>query len=113
MRQIQMLVQFIVSIILNKASALSEISEQTGEVGELYTQLKESLATGDICTAEDTLYSHFREGHDYLQLAVWFYNELNNMHDDALEAANFSREEIFQGLQDILYRNGISLPLIT
>ena len=113
MRQVQMLVAFVARVILNKDHISHEMNEEhMGDVGELYVQLKELLMIGDICAAEDALHDSFIESKDYLRLAMWFYDELNKMTDEELQASDFSREEIYDGLQDVLYRNGISLPSI-
>jgi len=110
MRQIQMLIEFIARITLNKASITHEMDEQQmGETGELYMQLKELLADGSICAAEDALTDIFNKDDDHLRLAMWFYSEINNLTDEELEASNFSRQEIYEGLQEVLSRNGISL----
>jgi len=110
-RQIQMLVQFIAHVILNiDASAFEMNEEQMGEMGELYVQLSDMLIAGDICAAEDVLYDSFIPGEDYLRLSMWFYSELNKMTDEALQSSDFSREEIYDGLRDVLCKNGITLP---
>ncbi|MCL2397494.1 MAG: DUF6483 family protein [Defluviitaleaceae bacterium] len=113
MRKIQVLVQFIARIVFGKDHISYEANEeQMGEMGGLYMRLKEMLATADICNAEDALHDGFNESKDYLRLVMWFYDELNKMTDEALEASSFSREEIYEGLQDVLRRKGISLPTI-
>jgi len=110
MRQVQNLVQFVVRTILNKDHISYELHEEfDGETGELYSRLKELLLAGGICKAEDALHDGFSESKDYLRLAMWFYNELNMMADKELEAAGFSREEIYEGLQDLLRQSGIPL----
>jgi len=112
-RQVQMLVQFITRTILNKDHISYEVGEElTGEVSQLYNRLKELLRTDNICDAEDVLHYNFGESEDYLKLAMWFYSEINMMSDEELEAAGFSREEVYQGLQDILWRGHIALPEI-
>ncbi|MCL2377246.1 MAG: DUF6483 family protein [Defluviitaleaceae bacterium] len=112
MRQIQSLVQFIARTILNKDHISYEIDEEAGQMGQLYNRLKELLLTDDICEAEDVLHDGFNESKDYLRLAMWFYNELNMMTDEELEASGFSRDEIYEGLRDVLHQSGISLPMI-
>jgi len=110
MRQIQMLMRFVASILFGKDSISEELSaEETGETGELYTQLKELLSANEICRAEDMLLDNFNHSKDYLRIATWFYNKLNTLTDEELEASDFSREEIHEGLQNILSRSGISL----
>ena len=111
MRQIQMLVQFVARFIFREAQNSHEIhTEQTSETGKLHTQLKDLMLANNICAAEDALHENFNESKDYLRLAMWFYSELNTMTDEELEASEFSREEVYDGLRDVLSRSGISLP---
>ena len=113
MRQVQMLVQFITCTILDKDHISYEVGEElTGETGELYNRLKELLRTDNICDAEDMLHDGLNESEDYLKLTMWFYSEINMLTDEELEAAGFSREEVYQGLQDVLRRDHIVLPII-
>jgi len=113
MRQIQMLVQFISNLIFNNAPMSYEMNEaQTSEIGALYNQLEALLLTGNICDAENTLHNSFGESEDFLRLAMWFYSEINKKTDEELKASNFSREEIYEGLRDVVCKRGISLPTI-
>jgi hypothetical protein len=43
----------------------------------------------------------------YLELALDFYKRLNDLDDDALEAGGFTREEINEGLGDVLEAFGV------
>lgn len=45
----------------------------------------------------------------YLELALDFYNRLNEMDDEFLENNNFSRKEVEEGLKDLLKEFGISI----
>lgn len=36
-----------------------------------------------------------------LEAAVQFYEDLNDFSDSALQEANFSREEVYEGLQEV------------
>jgi len=113
MRQIQMLMRFVARILFGKDSISAELSEEEiGEMGELYNRLNDLLQISDICNAEDMLHDNFTDSKDYLRIAIWFYNNLNTMTDEELETSDFSREEIHEGLQNILSRSGIPLPTI-
>lgn len=73
--------------------------------------LLELLAEGKICEAEDFLFLNFHSDSPRdMELAADFYQRLNLLSDSELTAGNFSREEIEDGLRDILHRAGISLP---
>lgn len=110
MRRIQMLAEFVARVIFRSNDSSYELNEeQAGEMGELYAKLRELLLTDNINDAEDTLYENFCDSEDYLRLAVWFYSEVNLMSDDELKAAGYSREEIYEGLQGVLTKSGVSL----
>ena len=47
----------------------------------------------------------------HLAIAINFYGKLNKLPDETLEEANYSREEINQGLNDILDKFGIKIDL--
>ena len=118
MRQIQMLAQFVARAVFGRDVSFESfemIAEeaQAGDIGALYTHLKELLAAGDICTAENTLHDGFEDSKAYVHLAMWFYHELSAMTDEALAAADFSREEIYVGLRDVLHQSGVPLSFLT
>jgi enolase len=112
MRQIQILVQFVAQTILNKDHIEYVVSneEHKNETDKLYAHLEELIAAKNISAAEDALYDGFDGTENYLHLAMWFYNKLNTLSDEALELSNFPREEISQGLLDMLEKFEISLP---
>ena len=69
------------------------------------------MAAGQLGQAEDLLYANFdRENLNYLRLGLNFYETLNAMEDETLEAANFSRAEVEEGLQELMRRWGIHIP---
>lgn len=112
MRQIQMLAQFVARTIFLKEYIVYEIidEEHRNDMDDLYIRLRALLMTGDLCGAEDALFDGYDGSENYLRLATWFYSELNTFTDDALEAASFPREEIEEGLRDVLGRYYIPLP---
>lgn len=57
----------------------------------------------DINGAENDLYEMLEEGltPGKLKLALWFYTQLRSLSDEALEKADFSREEIDEGLEGV------------
>jgi hypothetical protein len=74
----------------------------------LHRELMELLAKGRICEAEDSLFDQFQPGStDHLRLALDFYQRVNLMSDGELEARNFSRDEIYDGLRDIMNLSGM------
>ena len=72
------------------------------------------LYTGTIADGKVNL-SEYTIGAYILSLIIVdsdnFYSKLNQLNDETLQEANYSREEITQGLHDIMQRFGIQLEL--
>ncbi len=109
MRQIEMMVQFIARTILKKDSAVFKILPDdyeniTSENGELYLNLMEKLNKGKINEAENMIFEAINENpnNSLLEIALDFYSQLAQMPEEYLEENNFSRDEVRQGLEDIM-----------
>lgn len=111
LRMINDLVRFLSRIIFKKESPIYEISlnEEYAQTDVLHKNLLALLADGKINEAEDMLFEEFnpKENRD-LMVALDFYNRLNTMDEDYLQANNFSKEEIAEGLRDMAKRAGLS-----
>jgi len=109
-----MTIHLIVKLALKKDFLQYEVQDEANlsQTDLLYRRLGKLLDEHKICDAEDLLFSNFDNSREYLTLAIDFYNRLNGFSDDALENNNFSREEIYEGLNEIIRRHGISLPNI-
>ncbi len=60
------------------------------------------MEQGKINEAENLLFENLdTDNKRYMELALDFYERLNNFEDDFLEENNFSREEIEEGLKEI------------
>jgi hypothetical protein len=113
MRQIEMILRFIISLLFMKEYAAYEIDcENSISANDpLYEQVMRLLSEGKICEAEDLLFDNFdADNNEFLKLAVYFYATINKLSDEELEARNFSREEIKDGLHEIMKRRGINMP---
>ena len=79
----------------------ADIPDVTSASGnELYLQLTALVRQGQICQAENLLFDNLEEpGRQVLEAAVWFYEDLSRFSDETLHLANFSREEILEGMQ--------------
>ena len=113
MRQIEMAVRFIAKTILKKDGVSYEIQdeEKLTDADLLYLRLKKLVAGRRICEAEDLLFDSFKkDSPEYLTLALDFYRSVNALSDEELKAADFSRQEIREGLSEIAGRVG--LPVI-
>ena len=110
MRMIQMTVQFIVKLIWNKDTIEYEISDYSLllPADYLYRELMELLERKDICGAENLLFERLLPGDtEYLKVAVDFYQRLGSFSEAELTEANFSAEEIYSGLNDIMAEFGL------
>ncbi len=110
MRQIEMLVQFVARTIFHKDSIVYDIIDETNLSDEdlLYKKLREMIAKHEICEAEDLLFDNLDvDDNQSLALALDFYQKLNRMTDDELEAHNFSRQEIDDGVHEIMHKFNI------
>ncbi len=108
MRQIEMMVQFIARTILKKNAVKYEVApNENGNIsseGELYFNLMSKLNKGKINEAENTLFEAIEKNpnNSMLEIALDFYRTLGEMPDEFLEQNNFSRDEVLQGLRDIM-----------
>lgn len=109
MRLIKEIVRMIVKILFNIDT--EKPTEELLNEAEKRKELDKLLAlveNGNINEAENILYemSSDRSMED-LKLALIFYSYLNDKSDDFLEKNNFSREEIEDGLKDIISIYGL------
>lgn len=114
MRQIEILVQFIARTIFGKTTIEYVVKDENAytESDLLHGRLKELLAEGRICEAEDLLFNSIdSENVSYLEVAVDFYQSLNRLTDEELSAANFSREEISEGLASVIKKYNVNTGL--
>lgn len=86
---------------------LSENEEYT-QNDNLHKRLLALLSEGKINEAENQLFEkiNFKDNRT-IMIAIDFYQRLNNLDNEFLQANNFSREEIEEGLRDIAKRSGI------
>lgn len=115
MRQIDMLTVFIAKVFFKKEVIKYEVFDEEHMSGSdlLYQRLKAMLQVHDICGAENLLFESLDTGDDrYLELAVDFYQSLNQMSDEELENSDFSREEIQEGIDEVLKKFGLSESLL-
>ncbi|RHP33982.1 DUF6483 family protein [Lachnotalea sp. AF33-28] len=100
MRIIHEMIRTMVKLLLNidmddgKQEVLSD-----GVMADEYGRLLSMIADGRINEAENRLYEFLDEDNtDHLELALRFYDKLNELDDEALERAGFSRDEVKEGL---------------
>lgn len=103
MRQINDIARIIGTMIFLRKVDAFEIYDEEGNVtqsGTLRLNLRALVRQGKINEAENALFATIEDDprEEYLPCALDFYRQLNEMGDDALAAANFSRQEIAEGL---------------
>ncbi|QQY78838.1 hypothetical protein EDD65_11113 [Keratinibaculum paraultunense] len=104
MRKIRNLVRFLARTFLNKDEVTYElpILEEYTKTDYIHKELIILLEQGKINKAENLLFENLdTDNKRYMELALDFYERLNNFEDDFLEENNFSREEIEEGLKEI------------
>lgn len=108
MRLIQQMIQAILKIVLKVDTpemALEDLEEKDTFDG--YDRLCALIDAGRINEAENELSEIIDvDDHDTFQIALLFYNRLNLLDNDRLEACSFSREEVRDGLLLVLRQFG-------
>lgn len=114
MRQIENLIEILSRVFLEKETPEYELEETTSskEYNDLYILLDQMLQEGKINEAENLLFDHIEIGNKkYLEVAINFYYKLNNMEDTFLEEHDFSRQEVDDGLKDLMNQMGIKIEI--
>lgn len=109
LRQIQIIVQVIARVVFHRQAVRYEIGDETkmSRSDLLYRKLQALLGEKKICEAEDLLFDSMdTDDKKYLELALDFYQRVNSFSDRELEAADFSRAEVQDGLDAVLKRFG-------
>ncbi len=113
MRQIEMIIQFLARLLYGSDSVAYEeyLDEEHITSDALFRAVNERLQQGRISDAEDLLFDQMNPSNPYeLQVAIDFYERLNDLSDDELEQGDFSREEVEEGLRDVIHQFGVELP---
>ena len=114
MRQIETMTLAIARIMFQKDTAeyRAHGSQETLTAADsLHASLNALLREGRIAEGEDLLFASLdTEDVSLLEVAVDFYYRLNLLSDQALEEGNFSRQEVEEGLHDVMDQYGVVLP---
>ena len=113
MRQIEAIGRALAAILFHKRSKwqFQRTEEKNAYSGGLRRRLLDFIDEGRFNEAENLLFDTLRpEDKAYLNVAVDFYMRLNELDNDTLEAGNFPREEISEGLSDVLRLYQVNLP---
>jgi len=109
MRQIQQILKVLVKVLFNiddESPSLALI--QNTEVRETTGDLLRKIDIGDINEAENKL-SEMTDNAtmDNLLAGIIFYSYLNDKDDDYLEIHDFSRDEVEDGIKNLLSKYGL------
>lgn len=112
MRTISDLVRAISRLALGKNDIdyeLPEDEDQYTPLDRVYRRLRDMADEGDINGAENYLSDQLDPSDkNCLEMALTFYMHLNQFKDDALYTANYSREEIVDGINSVCAEFGIT-----
>ncbi len=119
LRQIEMMTRFVANVVFGKKE--SDIQyEITGDMENsdsltptdlLHIKLMEMIREGRFGEAEDLLFDNIVYSDKYIELASDFYQRLNLLSDEQLEAGGFSREEIYDGYIEIMALLGVPIDV--
>jgi len=89
--------------LINKLKSDEIDLNNMGSTSLLPILLKRFVYSGQINKAEDMLFDEIKKNksEQIYKIAEDFYEMLLDKTDEALKKANFSREEVYQGLQDV------------
>lgn len=112
LRMIKSAIKFLARVFLKKDSAVYEYQaeQKSTKTDYLHKQLIGMIEHGKINEAENLLFEKIdNKDKKYMELALDFYDRLNNLDDEFLEKNNFPRQEIEQGLKAIAKEFGIPI----
>ena len=113
MRQIEDFARMLAKLFLHKDTIWYEPPAESrySQTDFLHRQLCELVGEGKLNQAENLLFEKLDpQDTGFLELAIDFYMRLDQLDDQYLEEHDFSREEIYQGLQDAARVYGVELP---
>lgn len=111
MRQIYQLVKMVAKFFfdIDSPTITEELEDRLpeNEKGMLQTLL-EMADAGDIGKAEDMLFQMIEENSKgCLEMSLLFYSYLDEKTDDFLEFNGFPREEVYEGLKEVVKKFGL------
>lgn len=107
-RMIKSIGQMLVAIVKGKNAIENNMNEDNYDVvisedGLLEIMIKKYISAGKINEAENMLFKEIssHKSRKNLELALFFYDEINKLDKDKLEKYNFSKQEIVEGLKEV------------
>lgn len=111
LRQIQMIGEMISMAVFHKSTIAYESENVVSptRTDQLFSKLDMLVADRKIGEAEDALYDEIdQDNPKHLELALDFYQKLNRLSDEELEASNFPRQEILDGVNTVIELFGLT-----
>lgn len=114
MRKIEMMARAIAKFVFGKDTAEYEIiRDEDGRITEISLfclRLREMADEGQIGEAEDLLFKQIDDKKEtaFLEVGLDFYEYVNGKSDTFLDESDFSREEVNEGVSDLLSQYDIS-----
>lgn len=113
MRQIEAIAATLALLVSGKKPDRTVVAQQehtASGTNQLAIRLRALTVQGKICEAEDALFAAMEDADPEVpEAAVLFYREIARLSDTELEQANFSREEILEGLQAVCAHYGLDV----
>jgi len=106
------MIQLIAKVFFKKDTIKYEIIDESNitQADLLHKELVGLLNSLRINEAENLLFERIRTNDlNYLAVALDFYRRINELNDEELEEADFSRDEIKSGLEEISKMFGLML----
>lgn len=114
MRQINTMIQLLSIILFKKDNVNFRVKDESNsaKIHLLHETLISLINEAKINEAEDLLFKEI-DVNDliYMKIAMDFYDRLNRLSEDILENADFSRDEIRSGLEDIMELYSIRITI--
>lgn len=107
LRMVEELINVLIKTLKDGTEDKEEINSFDANNDELYLYLKELVDNKKINEAENYLFEKLNENNkrDFLS-GMAFYKYLNEMSDEFLEEADYSREEVLEGMADLSKKYG-------
>ncbi len=112
MRQIEAISAMLAFLLTGKTERKEDsgaVIFDAGAENSLYARLKSLVQQQRLCEAEDLLFEAMDSWDpEAAEAGIRFYADINKLSDPQLEQANFSREEIKEGLEHLCSHYGLN-----
>ena len=112
MRQVRDMARMLAKILFGKDTPTYELEQNEIQTSsdDLYSRLIAMVKQGKINQAENVLYDELdRDEDSTIEVALGFYDYLNELPEEFLEEHNYSKEEVKEGAQSLADRKGLGL----